>query len=645
MSSINRSSILKKFASSSIRSRHGIKWIASPYNYMAQNVIPNQIDHSKNRFLLPKLSVPRLESTVTSYLRSLEPILPQSNFKKAQESAREFLNSKNTLNGYNLQKILNNLSERKENWASEIYANEYYYKVKLPLPIYSNPAKLMKKQYFEDENAFLKYVTILINAVLDFKFKIDSNTLEVDKPTGCDKSANLCMDQYKKIFSSYRQPGLDKDTFLVFKNDYSNQHIIIMSKNKLYKIDLIVNSQLINELDLFNQLRQIRQDSKRPQNEDIDIGLLTSLPRDEWSMVRNNLIKDPVNKFSLDMIEKSAFIICLDDKVDSNKYTSEDIKNGNQILNGCGTLFNSANRWFDKTLQFVVSEDGISGLLREHSPSEGPITVNLIDHVYEYLKNSKSIDMHESFPYSNPSKLEWNSNSYIQNKIEHARNKFDELIDDFELNVFKYDKFGRSFPKQLKISPDSFLQIALQYAYFKVNQELPVHVSMGSLRRFHKGRVDYIRGPSKDLLKFCQSMQKSHVTNQEKLFLLKKAVNVQTKTMLDTILGNGYDCHLAALKNIAEEKYGKLPALFTDESFEINNKLKLLASQVTTNFDGTFSCFGPNVIGGHTSTYNYKPNEILFTVAGYKSTSINSVSCLSDAFKLSLDEIFFLVKN
>ena len=57
----------------------------------------------------------------------------------------------------------------------------------------------------------------------------------------------------------------------------------------MYKIDLVVNSHLINDLDLFHQLKQIRAESKLLQENRIDIGLLTSLPRDEWAKVWKNL--------------------------------------------------------------------------------------------------------------------------------------------------------------------------------------------------------------------------------------------------------------------------------------------------------------------------------------------------------------------
>lgn len=51
---------------------------------------------------------------------------------------------------------------------------------------------------------------------------------------------------------------------------------------------------------------------------------------------------------------------------------------------GGGSRLNSANRWFDKTLQFIISEDGQIGLTYEHSSAEGPPIVSILDHALLY---------------------------------------------------------------------------------------------------------------------------------------------------------------------------------------------------------------------------------------------------------------------
>lgn len=41
------------------------------------------------------------------------------------------------------------------------------------------------------------------------------------------------MDQYKKIFKSYRRPNPGKDKFLIYENDFSKEHIIVISNNQV----------------------------------------------------------------------------------------------------------------------------------------------------------------------------------------------------------------------------------------------------------------------------------------------------------------------------------------------------------------------------------------------------------------------------
>lgn len=145
--------ILRKSTLSLIKQSRGIKWFAKPQNYMAQN-FPKQDENEDCKQL--KLEVPDLKSSMNKYLRSLRPVLNEYDFKRTQLIVKDFLDSNNPMNGHTLQKALKIKAECTDNWASDVYADEYYYKVNLPLPIYSNPAKLMKKQNFNNEDDYLK---------------------------------------------------------------------------------------------------------------------------------------------------------------------------------------------------------------------------------------------------------------------------------------------------------------------------------------------------------------------------------------------------------------------------------------------------------------------------------------------------------
>ena len=45
------------------------------------------------------------------------------------------------------------------------------------------------------------------------------------------------------------------------------------------------------------------------------------------------------------------------------------------------------------------------------------------------------------------------------------------MVGDIDLNVFIFDEFGKNFPKSQKLSPDSFIQNAIQLAYYRYDIE------------------------------------------------------------------------------------------------------------------------------------------------------------------------------
>ncbi|NWY08461.1 CACP acetyltransferase, partial [Nothoprocta ornata] len=55
-----------------------------------------------------------------------------------------------------------------------------------------------------------------------------------------------------------------------------------------------------------------------------------------------------------------------------------------QLLHGGGTGANSANRWFDKALQFIVGEDGTCGIIYDQAVIDGAAVADMADHVLDY---------------------------------------------------------------------------------------------------------------------------------------------------------------------------------------------------------------------------------------------------------------------
>lgn len=70
---------------------------------------------------------------------------------------------------------------------------------------------------------------------------------------------------------------------------------------------------------------------------------------------------------------------------DENVFMQAMTDHVSQMVHGCGWKNNSGNRWFDKTMQFIVSEDGVCGLNYEHSAAEGIVVIELSEHLFRYM--------------------------------------------------------------------------------------------------------------------------------------------------------------------------------------------------------------------------------------------------------------------
>lgn len=44
---------------------------------------------------------------------------------------------------------------------------------------------------------------------------------------------------------------------------------------------------------------------------------------------------------------------------------------------------------------------------------------------------------------------------------------FQRAIEDFDFRILKFTDYGKEFPKQHNMSPDAFIQMCLQFTYFK----------------------------------------------------------------------------------------------------------------------------------------------------------------------------------
>ncbi|KAA3676418.1 choline O-acetyltransferase [Paragonimus westermani] len=229
--------------------------------------------------------------------------------------------------------------------------------------------------------------------------------------------------------------------------------------------------------------------------------------------------------------------------------------------------------------------------------------------------------------------------------ITKALREIDQIADDLDLYILRYKEYGREFPKTVNMSPDSYIQLALQLAHFKLHHYLVPTYESASTRRFALARVDNIRACSMPALEWCKAMTgQTPCTVDEKIRLLRKAMDWQTEIMLETILGHGVDNHLLGLRQIAREHGLKLPQIFTDETYKEANRFRLSTSQVPTTMDA-FMCYGAVVPNGYGAAYNPHPDYIVTVISCWRTNPENSAAKFAEMLASAFTEMRDLIQS
>uniref|UniRef100_A0A667XLQ8 Choline O-acetyltransferase n=1 Tax=Myripristis murdjan TaxID=586833 RepID=A0A667XLQ8_9TELE len=574
---------------------------------------------------LPKVPVPPLKQTLDLYLRCVQHLVKDEHFQKTKAIVEKFGAPEGT--GEFLQKKLLERRDKTTNWVYDYWLEDMYLNNRLALPVNSSPVMVFPKQTFSDHKDALRFAARLIAGALQYKALIDTRALPVDYARGQLAGTPLCMEQYYRLFTSYRLPGLKRDTLKVQTNAASSEaeHIIVACKNQFFVLDVVAKNKQLNEMEILSQLEKIVKMAENAEERLPPFGVLTSDGRTEWAQARDVLIKDPTNRKSLEVIESCLFVVCLDEP---SGLEPSDTNRALLMLHGGGREKNGANRWYDKPMQFVVGMDGVCGVVCEHSPFEGIVLVQFS--ISPLVLSSSIADLPP------PRRLLWKCNSHIQGLLAASTGRLQRLVNNLDMDAYKFKFYGKEFIKKQKMSPDAFIQVALQLAFYRCNGRLVSTYESASIRRFQEGRVDNIRSATPEALAFVKSM--TDEKDSEKMKRFWDAIKAQTDYTVAAITGMAIDNHLLGLREIAKELNMGKPEIFSDETYVKSNQFILSTSQVPTTLE-MFCCYGPVVPNGYGACYNPQADHIIFCVSSFRESTETSSAVFVKALEEGLLEI------
>ncbi|ORC91753.1 putative choline/carnitine O-acetyltransferase [Trypanosoma theileri] len=622
------------------------------------------ISFEEHQASLPRLPIPPLRDTCELYLKSIQAIASSEEYFYASKAVEEFLRPGGT--GELLHSLLVKWDQScdQPSWLEEFWDDSYLC-TRDPIPV--NVNYFFQLQPHPQQKGGIERVSqvgraaSLLHAATEYYLSILNGTVEKE----FERDSPVCMSQYRYVFSTARVPGLHRDRKVCYstraltsdekKSKFAEfvatdpKHCIIIIRNRYFKIQVLHDDGTqysVNEIALaLKHIENIVTSRKEPG---APIGLFTTLDRTDWFHARERL-KALGNGEVLQAIQSAIICLCLD----AVEVTSPD-EAARLFLHGPGT-----NRWFDRH-NIIVTRDGSAGINWEHSVADGGTTLHVADFMYrrdceryitdkdleELMQNKKMT----SLTLKMISELNWSIDNGLDKLMNAAFADFKVLIQSNETHVLHFQPFGGIAIKKNGMSPDAFVQVALQLTFYRLFGRNCATYEAASTRTFSHGRTECVRSATRAVWDFCHAAADpvfskrvgSYVPNQRDL--LRTALDAHTNYMKLAKKGLGVDRHLYGLRVMGRMHGIPLPDIFTNTCFQRSATWLMSTSHCGSSALDAFG-FGPVVGSGFGIGYMIKGNSMDFVITSKYTHPFTSSSVFASMLHSSLMHLESIVQS
>ncbi|OLN84398.1 Lovastatin diketide synthase LovF 12 [Colletotrichum chlorophyti] len=407
---------------------------------------------------------------------------------------------------------------------------------------------------------------IITLSALRFKNQLETGILEQNSLNG----SPLCMDTLQWLFHASQEPGEHVDRMQKYS---ASNEIVVMRRGHIFRMTAHHNDGFAALTSLFTEILSQSQEP-RPA-----ISVLTSEKRATWARLRREVAAIGSNASNLAAIESAAFVICLDDCAPSNP------------TERCTALLlndrHLTNRWLDKTLQFVVTENGVSSLVGLNSTLDGlsakqlhqAITDEIMGHTRDFVARAKrEHEEHQQSTLSHAEELVFETPAHVAHTINQQR--LYNLEHYSVIGAFRrhYPGLSRVFlgTHRLRSKGTVLVAIALATRLFYGHFE-PVWETV-TMAKYARGRTDWLQTVTTDVAEWIEaalehSNQSSGSSSSSNLLTkLRDAVGKHTQSVRQVADGRGFVEPLYALLSVAEARKQELPALFRTAAWKNSDR-------------------------------------------------------------------------
>ncbi|CAE7114775.1 unnamed protein product [Rhizoctonia solani] len=593
-----------------------------------------------NQASLPKLPIPPLKDTCERYLRALSALQDEREHHTTKLAVEDFL----VRTGPMWDAKLREYAETKDSYIEEFWY-ESYLSHSDPVVLALNPFFVLEDDPNPARGAQLQRAASLITASLGFIHDLRAGILEPDAV----RTTNLDMDQYTRLFGTSRIPTQNGCRMSVSSH---SRHIAILRRGQIYHFDCLdsKNRPIVTEQDILRNLKAIVADADQTSVHEAaksSVGLLTTENRKIWSQLRQTIHNSsPSNASSLEVVDEALFVVCLGGcsliigfrpcelTPPLDDAAPEDLGElcgnflcGTYGLSGGVQVGTCTNRWYDK-LQIIVCANGAAGINFEHTGVDGHTVLRYAADIFTeglmllarsinpkapvmfkaklspHAKASKvkpgPNDVEPEPLDPSPKKLEWDLSSTLLTGIRFAETRLSDLICQNDCKALEFTGYGSNFIKTHGFSPDAFVQMAFQAAYFGLYGRTECTYEPAMTKAFLHGRTEAIRTVQPTSVNFTRTYF-SESPAKEKIQALRNACVAHAKLTKECSQGLGQDRHLYALYCLVRRELNSTPGSPVSESGSTkSNQVELPAifsdpgwSLLNTSILSTSNCGNP----------------------------------------------------
>lgn len=391
----------------------------------------------------------------------------------------------------------------------------------------------------------------IVTAAVDYKVALDAEAIAPVTQRG----QQLSMWQNKYLFSETRIPGAQQDSV---RMPYSAEspgpsdarHIVVFFRGSMFRMDVIGPDGAPHSFeDIAVGLRAVLKAGARSTSTDASVGQLTTKARASWAAARQELRGEPANVAALDTIETALFCLCLEDFIPRDTTHACD-----QLLHG-----DSANRWFDKSVSFIVFGDGRAGINIEHCGLDGTTILSFTDALLETSvadHAARSGAQPQGLPAIEP--IEFVLDAAQRADIAAAGADFARYAAENATTAVSFENFGTARAKALGISPDAFAQLSYQLAHRRSKGITGATYESIATRQYRNGRTEAMRVVTPEMVEFVDRMQDPAADAATRLAAARTAASAHVARAKQCQSGAAPEQHLWELEWIQRRRGAEL---------------------------------------------------------------------------------------